>query len=92
MGKVSLFKGMKKPNSVMKIMESGGSLNLEGCKEAQHRWKDGDELQTKKFVCHSSSIFHNAISSLTAIIFGMHSQALKTHGGLTIDQQACLLG
>ncbi len=40
---------MKEPNYVVKIMGSGGSLNLEGYKEVQCRWKNGDELYTKKF-------------------------------------------
>ncbi len=50
--------GMKEPNYVMKIMGTGGSLNLEGCKEVQSKWKDGNELHFKKF----TYMKHEAIS------------------------------
>ncbi len=33
----------------MKIMGTGGALVTDGCKEAQRKWKDGNELHSTKF-------------------------------------------
>ena len=75
--------GMKEPNYVMRVMETGGRPLLdETCKETVRRWKENGEdlVNNFNYKLPFNSLFFTVMRLMITKTSGMHHHQLKIHG------------